>query len=57
MMENNIVERKYMICVGNNNRIYFKDKGYLCSGEYSVKNPEDIKDSTLKKHGLYERQK
>ncbi len=37
------------LCIGKK-RIYFKDKGYLCSGEKGKK--EDVKNSTIVKHGL-----
>ena len=44
-----IINKKEIVCFGKN-RIYFKHKGNLCSAEYGKR--EDVKDSTIVKHGL-----
>jgi len=46
---------KKVICDGDNNRIYYIENGYLCSG---MKGKVDlVKWSTIVKHGLYEGEK
>jgi hypothetical protein len=43
---------KNVICEGNNNRIYYIENGYLCSGIKGIRTM--VKPTTIVKHGLYE---
>ncbi len=41
---------KKVICDGNNNRIYYIENGYLCSGMKGIRTL--VKPATIVKHGL-----
>jgi len=52
-----IINKKEIVCFGNHSRVYFKDKGYLCSALKSKKKDavdNEIKPASILKHGLLE---